>query len=102
MLCRGCSDKHCRDKGTEQEPIELECPACDGSGCDECNEGRFTVIDCPNKYCRDVAQVANLSDLFSKGIPPIAGGALDQSAWFMEAIGILERDEHTCKIERDA
>lgn len=100
-LCRSCSNKQCRDIGTEQEPIEIECPACNGGGCDECDEGSFKVIDCPNKYCRDVVQVANLADLFGKGILPVAGGALDQSAWFMEAVNVLERDEQSIKAERD-
>lgn len=32
---------------------------------------------------------ANLIDLFNKGMPPVAGGSLDQTAWFIEAVQIL-------------
>ncbi len=57
---------------------------------------------CPNQYCREVAPLIPLADLFGKGIPPVAGGVLDQSAWFLQAARILERDEETIKAERNS
>ena len=33
----------------------------------------------------DIWQAMELAGLWRKGIPPAAGGALDQSAWFVEA-----------------
>jgi len=39
----------------------------------------------------------NLADLFDKGLPPVAGGALDQAAWFINATRILNNDEATIK-----
>jgi hypothetical protein len=41
--------------------------------------------------------LVELADLFEKGIPPIAGGALDQSAWFLSASKILASDESSIK-----
>lgn len=55
--------------------------------------GRVTISGCPNEYCREVAPFTKLADLFEKGIPPIAGGALDQSASFLEACRILRSEE---------
>lgn len=60
----------------------------------------MSITTCPNKYCRDVAPLIPLADLFAKGLPPVAGGVLDQSAWFLQAARILERDEETIKAER--
>lgn len=38
-------------------------------------------------------------DLFEKGLPPIAGGTLDQSVWFIEAARILSNEEALAKRE---
>lgn len=48
-----------------------------------------------------MAATVNLADLYSKGLMPVAGGVLDQSAWFLEAARILDRDEETIKAERN-
>jgi hypothetical protein len=97
QLCRHCSSKECKDAGTDQEPIEIECPACDGGGCNECTFGMVRIDGCPNAYCREMVPLVELADLFEKGIPPIAGGALDQSAWFLKAVKILSSDESEIK-----
>lgn len=84
-LCRHCTTKACHDKGTEAEPISLECPACDGEGCDECKDGWFQIDGCPNGFCRSVIPTIELTDLFEKGLPPVSGGVLNQSASFLNA-----------------
>ena len=101
-LCRSCSDGKCRSLGTEQEPIAIECPGCSGEGCEHCDDGNVNVAGCPNRYCREVSQVVRLGYLFAKGLPPVAGGVLDQSAWFIQAVGILQRDEEQIKHDRDS
>lgn len=40
---------------------------------------------CPNEYARPVAQAVKLFDLFAKGLTPVLGGVLDQSASFVDA-----------------
>jgi hypothetical protein len=39
-------------------------------------------------------------DYFHDGLPPVAGGALEQSAWFLAAARFLKNDEMTIKAER--
>lgn len=48
-----------------------------------------------------MGQVITLADMMEKGIMPVAGGALDQSAWFLQAARILERDEAKIRSERN-
>jgi len=38
-----------------------------------------------------------LIELFKKGLPPVAGGSLDQAAWFIEAAATLEREDNLAK-----
>jgi hypothetical protein len=89
-LCRNCTSKKCNP---DYQFAEIECPSCNGQGCDECAMGLIRLSECPNKECSDMFQVVQLADLFEKGVMPIAGGALDQSAWFVDAVNILKADE---------
>ena len=100
-LCKACSDTQCRSEGSEQEPIEINCPSCEGEGCSHCNDGAVAITECPNRYCREMSSVTTLADMMEKGIMPVAGGALDQSAWFLQAARILERDEAKIRSERN-
>lgn len=98
-LCRSCTVKECRDLGTDREPIDIECPACHGAGCDDCTNGMMRIDGCPNRLCQDMFTFIQLSDLFSKGILPTAGGALDQSASFIEAVQFFESDQAKVRAE---
>jgi hypothetical protein len=98
-LCRRCSDKKCEDEGTDAEPIEIECPACNGTGCDECTNGNWILKGCPNRYCDSIGQFVSMADLFNEGLPPVAGGSLDQSASFVDAVRILKYEENRIKAE---
>jgi hypothetical protein len=100
VLCLHCSDKECKDKGNDAEPIEIECVVCNGTGCDECTEGVYRVEGCPNQYCSGLTQFVELVDLFDEGLPPVAGGALDQSASFIEASRRFKSEEQRAKAER--
>jgi hypothetical protein len=40
-----------------------------------------------------------LIDLFEKGLPPIAGGTLDQSVWFLEAVKVWSNEEAQAKAQ---
>lgn len=59
------------------------------------------MTGCPNAFCRGLGQTITLIDLFGKGMPPVAGGVLDQSAWFIEAARLLEHEENLIKAERN-
>lgn len=93
-LCRQCTAKKCNP---DYQYAEIECPSCNGQGCEDCNEGLIRLSECPNRECSDMHQVVTLSDLFDKGVLPIAGGALDQSAWLIDAFQIFKSDESRAK-----
>jgi len=57
------------------------------------------IQGCPNEYCRSMADAVRLFELFAKGILPIAGGALDQSAWFLSAERQWRIDDMTMRAE---
>lgn len=44
-----------------------------------------------------MGQVVELCDLFEEGLPPVAGGALDQVVWFIDAARRLKIEETTIK-----
>jgi hypothetical protein len=40
---------------------------------------------CPNQYVdQEAFKIIGLADMYEKGIPPVSGGSLDQSNWFVE------------------
>jgi hypothetical protein len=57
------------------------------------------LTTCPQQYIGDVVDALQLSDLFFKGIPPVAGGALDQSAWFIQAARTMKLEDARVKEE---
>ena len=90
--CKNCQgQKGCTDPVGPAAPITLECPGCNGFGCSECDDvGSIDIIECPlniiDYATRDVIEYAIL---YEKGLPPIAGGALDQTANFIEAAAFV-------------
>ena len=86
--------------GTKNEPISIECVKCNGAGCDQCTDGYMEIIGCPQVECASVVDAVQLIDLFRKGLPPVSGGALDQSVWFLDAARILEHEESKLKAEK--
>lgn len=78
----------------------IECVSCSGEGCKYCdNTGEFRVIGCPNKFCSDMVPAIGLIELFNRGLPPVSGGVLDQSAWFIEAVQRLKLEEQLAKAD---
>lgn len=71
----------------------IECPSCRGYGCSECKDGRMELTGCPQDEVKGLRQFCQLSDLFAKGVMPISGGALEQSAQFVEASQFLQNTE---------
>lgn len=91
-LCSTCLGK-CNEIPSTAEPLELECPICSGGGCQHCDDGWFQVQGCPKTFCESIIPSLDLIDLFHKGIPPVGGGSLDQSEWFISAARTLRHDE---------
>lgn len=65
----------------------MRCVTCDGAGCDECgNKGTITITCCPLELItNDVWQIIQLVEFYEKGLPPIAGGTLQQAKAFNDA-----------------
>ena len=79
--------KRCKDIPNEGSYIEILCPVCEGLSCEECNpEGKIKITCCPLEIITDdVLEVIEYADLFEKGLPPVAGGVLNQAKIFVEA-----------------
>jgi len=59
------------------------------------------VTDCPKRCLdADLVQAIRYSEFISEGLPPVAGGALDQSAWFMNFHAIYESEASQAQAER--
>lgn len=65
------------------------CEACDG-------KGYFEITQCPNQLVdRELAECLPLVDLFvDNGLPPVAGGVLDQSKWFLDFVRRVKSDDN--------
>lgn len=64
----------------------MECPACNGAGCGGCQAGIVTIMACPLEIIGlDVWDLIDYAALYEKGLPPVAGGALDQAIYFTRA-----------------
>jgi len=78
----------------------VECPGCNGDGCDECEDGYFTVSECPSKFIgqemiEDIRVVSSCENHL-----PVAGGLLDQSAWWFEMRQLLRSEENLIQGEQ--
>jgi hypothetical protein len=98
-VCERCPGPgRCKDKPTVAEPIEMKCIACGGSaaGCDHCRNGRFAVQQCPLEFVDDeIWDLVRYADLMTKGLTPVSGGLLDQSASFVKAAHfVIEETEY--------
>ena len=77
----------CHDKPTAALPVEIDCPTCGGDGCEECKNGKVIVDGCPLELVpRPVWALLDMAALYRRGLPPVAGGALDQAQAFLDAV----------------
>ena len=70
-------------------PSDIACVTCNGKnfeGCPTCNGTGHIEIDCCPRLLLDGGTLAavKLADLFRKGLPPLAGGTLDQPQEFLD------------------
>ena len=71
----------------------MECFICGERGCDNCNDtGEILIADCPlNVIPVETWDMIELAELYEKGLPPIAGGSLDQLRAFVVAFRIFTK-----------
>lgn len=77
----------------------MTCPICDGRGCDACDGGDFQP-GCPHLFVNDVLDVVEMAAMSAEGMLPIAGGIVDQSAWFMRFRALLATEANHILEER--
>lgn len=66
----------------------MQCVACEGAGCDECNgRGKVKIESCPCELITsDVWQLASEAADAESGFLPVSGGMLDQVATWIDAL----------------
>lgn len=75
---------------------------CDGFGCEMCREtgGVLRLTGCPKTLIpRDVWDVIGEAEMYKRGLPPIAGGTLDQAAGFTAACKFVWAEEDRMKAD---
>jgi hypothetical protein len=87
---RGC------DEPTERVQFEIVCPACRGKdpACQECGgHGSLQFHRCPHSfYGREHMDVIRSVSFLECGVMPSAGGWADQSATWVDAVGIVRSE----------
>ena len=63
-------------------------------GCPACSDGRAVFVGCPLIHLdSDLWQLLECAELLGKGLPPVAGGVLDQSGWFLAAAAFVNGEK---------
>jgi len=95
-VCRICRPGICADCPTELEPLLLKCVACDGKGCPECDtQGTWELKSCPTQFVdRQTCQLMRHARFAEQGILPVAGGTLDQTRSFVEALDFAQSERN--------
>lgn len=58
------------------------------------------VTDCPKQFLDwELVRAIRFAELFSKGLPPVAGGSLDQSSWFINFHALYEYETNQAEAE---
>jgi hypothetical protein len=60
----------------------------------------FELQGCPNKFCASIVPTIELIELFEKGLPPVTGGVLNQSASFLNAVKVFDRESQLASREK--
>lgn len=76
----------------------MDCPMCGGRGCRRCRAGKIEITGCPIlKVEPETWEIIKFTRLYEKGLPPVAGGALDQAKGFIDAAGFIFAEERYWK-----
>jgi len=62
--------------------------------------GTFDLTECPLDYVgQEVWDAIEMAELYEKGLPPVAGGSLDQCRSFLAACRMVWADQRRWKAE---
>lgn len=85
-MCSGCIGGKCHDAPKPESAVLMRCPSCEGIGCEHCKDGDFELTECPYRYVGHYSELPHLCHLWTEsGLAPVAGGVMDQSAWFVNS-----------------
>lgn len=95
MLCKACGGT-CKDEPSAEMPVEIACPGCNEAGCESCGDtGYFNLTECPQRYVGgELTEAINMAGMCGGGLWPVAGGLLDQSAWFVDLWQQLQSEQN--------
>lgn len=71
----------------------MECPSCDSRGCESCGDTGEHVFTKEIFWSRDIVRAVDCFALMRKGVLPVGGGYLDQSATFLDAFSFFENEK---------
>ena len=73
----------------------MQCPACGGDGCEECDgRGDIIITRCPQaEIDREASTLIQVLEMCDAGYLPLTGGVLDQTTWFAAAMACYRREE---------
>lgn len=76
------------------EGKDPDCKACGGTG-------EIEIPHCPSKLVdEDTADLLALVAQMEEGFPPVAGGVIDQTDWFLSVCKRVRREEQRCEAEK--
>ena len=77
----------------------MRCNDRNSAGCGVCGgTGRIKFTDCPLLLLdSDVWETIDYAGLYEKGLPPVAGGALDQAYNFLQAARFVMSEKQNWK-----
>jgi hypothetical protein len=62
--------------------------------------GTFTVAQCPKRYLdAELVQAVKYAELMAAGVPLVAGGVFDQTAWFMSFVDLWQYENGLAEAE---
>ena len=99
-LCKSCVGR-CGQVVSPHFPADIECQECGGQGCSECEDGYFSLTQCPSEFIgQDLISDIRLITATEHHLP-VAGGLLDQSAWWFELKTLLASEENRVQAEQE-
>lgn len=105
QLCKSCpGDEKCQEMPGKNIAVDIQCVVCNGLNFDKCDycgkTGAIEIKDCPEKIITsDIWMIMELAKLYAKGLPPVAGGVLDQAHNFIEAVNYIFSEEYKLKAQ---
>lgn len=79
----------------------MVCPFCEETGCDRCDNGFLRIAQCPQSLIgREMICDIQVVSQCTGGVLPVAGGLLNQTAYYLALKSTLEADENLIQAEK--